>query len=289
MLFNRQKELIYMIEKLHRSGKTKIQKLMFLSSINEDNCPYDFFPYNYGPYSIELQHDLDRLCNDEILAFTDDQYAINHSPLLKISNTRKARLDEVFNNFGTYSTHDLIKYVYTNYPQYAINSIKAKELLTSGEMDRVTKCKSNQCELTLFTIGYEHKSIDKYLHQLIENNIHTLIDVRANSYSMKREFMGKNLALQCKLLNIEYIHLPEVGIPTEYRKKSTNKAELFQIYKEDLLPQHKGRIGEIIKLVDERKRVALTCFEAEHKECHRNVLAEEIRKSSKGTIPLVHI
>lgn len=278
-----------MIEKLHRSGKTKIQKLLFLSTINEDNCPYDFFPYNYGPYSIELQHDLDRLCKDEILTISIDQYTVNHTPLLKISNARKARLDDVFNKFGNYNTHDLIKYVYTNYPQYAINSIKAKELLTSGEMDRVTKCKSNQCERTLFTIGYEHKSIDKYLHQLIENNIHTLIDVRANSYSMKREFIGKNLAHQCNFLGIEYLHMPEVGIPTEYRKKSTSKAELFKIYKEDLLPQHKGRIGEMIKLLDERKRVALTCFEASYGECHRNILAEEIEKCSKGTVPLVHL
>ncbi len=281
MLFNRQKELLYMVDKLQQSGKTKLQKLMFLSTLESDDPSFDFFPYRYGPYSITLQHDLDQLCKNDFLAFADEKYTIKSSVPIKISAKRKAELDDMLVQFGHNNTNDLMKYVSIHYPRYAINSIKAQELLTAQEMDAVTSCKPKQNELTLFTIGYEGKSIDKYLSQLIENNIQVLVDVRASSYSMKKEFIGSNIAKHCKMLEIEYLHIPEMGIPTSYRKEFQNKTALFTFYSENLLPQHNGNIGRIMEILNSNKRISLTCFEADFKNCHRHVLAEEIRKRTK--------
>jgi uncharacterized protein (DUF488 family) len=106
---------------------------------------------------------------------------------------------------------------------------------------------------------------------------------------MKKEFIGSKLASSCKLLKIEYLHMPKLGIPNQFRKEITDKKKLFKLYREMLLPQQKESLIKVNDLMKKYKRIALTCFEAEERECHRSVLAEEIALESSQSFVVEHI
>jgi uncharacterized protein YwgA len=169
MLYQRQKEILYIIGKVGRVGKTKLQKLTFLANINQEHAYYDFFPYDYGPFSLVLQNDLVSLCGVGLLSFDNSSYQKpNFEPSL-ISEYRKHYIDAVIEQYGKYQTNDLMQYVYTNFPDYAINSKKADDLLSTVQRAKLKQKQLAKESPVLFTIGYEHKSIDKYLNQLAEN------------------------------------------------------------------------------------------------------------------------
>jgi uncharacterized protein (DUF488 family) len=44
----------------------------------------------------------------------------------------------------------------------------------------------------IVTIGYERKTIDKFLYELIKNKIGIVADVRKNAYRMKLDFSEIN-------------------------------------------------------------------------------------------------
>ncbi|WP_375627098.1 DUF488 family protein [Bartonella sp. MU37NMGALS] len=73
-------------------------------------------------------------------------------------------------------------------------------------------------EFCFFTIGYEGKSLENYLKSLIENNIKTLCDVRKNPISRKHGFSKRQLEKAVSNIDIEYMHMPELGIASEKRR-----------------------------------------------------------------------
>ena len=289
MLYNRQNELLYLIEKVGRVTRTQIQKLAFLSCVNSTSPSFDFIPYNYGPYSVTLQNDLDYLVNQGYLVYANDSYARVGDNKPSVNTKRWNALDEVIENYKDYSATTLMQIIYRKYPSYAANSVKAEELLTLEEMATVKACIPRNEETQIFTIGYEGKSLEKYLYQLYENNIHLLVDVRASSYSMKKEFIGSRLASGCKLLKIDYIHIPELGIPNQYRKDIADKDMLFQFYQSELLSHRTKEIGQVAELLQRHKRIALTCFEALHSDCHRFYLAEKLLAYLDGRVSVEHL
>jgi uncharacterized protein (DUF488 family) len=288
-MYQRQKEILYVVWRVGRVGKTKLQKLLFLANLKDAQAVYSFFPYNYGPFSLVLQSDLEALCKQDVLTFKDDKYQRPVLDVLSINASRRAELDKIIEQFGDYNTKDLLEYVYSNFPKYAVNSKKAVELLSRTQMADLKRQKQSSSHPCLFTIGYEHKSIDKYLRQLIENNVRLVVDVRANSFSMKKEFIGGRLASACKHINIEYLHIPQLGIPNTIRKEIADKKSLFRFYADHILPEQQDRIRHIDELMLQYKRIALTCFEAEERDCHRGTLAKEIMLISHQSYCLEHL
>jgi len=289
LIYQRQKELLYIIGKIGNTGRTQIQKLEFLSCITSNVPSYDFIPYNFGPYSKTLQNDLDYLVKQGLLTIINDQYQMPDKRSLIVNVKRQKEIDAMLYQFNDWTATDLMRFVYKEYPFFALNSTRAEELLTPSELKRVQVCQPSDEDPVIFTIGYEGKSLEKYLLQLYQKNVHLLVDVRASSYSMKKEFIGSRLASGCKLLNIDYKHIPELGIPNTYRKAIPNKGQLFRVYKNKLLSQRAIEIKNIADLVIKEKRVALTCFEASHTDCHRHHLAEELFKYLDKSIPVEHL
>ena len=78
MLYERQKELLYIESQLKDLDKIKLQKLEFMACIESAEPSYEFIPYQHGPYSITLQNDLDYLCREELLQCSEDEYSGNH-------------------------------------------------------------------------------------------------------------------------------------------------------------------------------------------------------------------
>ena len=148
-----------------------------------------------------------------------------------------------------------------------------------------------QEEKCLFTIGYEGRSIDEYLNILIKNNIKILCDVRKNPLSRKYGFSKNSLQKTTKNLGIEYLHIPELGIPSDLRKNLNTKQDyktLFSFYENKVLPEQKNALNKIFKIFNTKKRIALTCFEAESSMCHRNCISSALKKTS-NTIQIKHL
>lgn len=177
------------------------------------------------------------------------------------------------------STNSLMRHTYIHYPFYAIKSEVAPDILTNRELARVEASKPQNDKTVLFTIGYEGVSLEEYLLRLIKNDVKVLVDVRNNPMSMKYGFSKSQLKRYCEGLGIKYIHIPEVGIQSEQRRELNSQTDydnLFTVYRTQNLRKTKKQQIEILTLLKESKRIALTCFEANICQCHRKHLAEAI-------------
>ncbi|WP_240477817.1 DUF488 domain-containing protein [Cyclobacterium amurskyense] len=272
----------------------RLQKLLFLYAKKKTQSEYDFIPYKYGCYSYSAKADLNTMVKKGFLSETENKYCIedksNYFQKLKPADAKL--LKEVVWDYGQMSRNALIKHTYLNFPFYAINSTIANEVLPGSLYDRVKEAIPNDEEITLFTIGYEGISLEKYLQKLIRNNVKLLVDVRKNPLSMKFGFSKTLLKRFCNSLNIEYFHIPEVGISSDKRQQlesQTDYDNLFAEYRKTTLSETKKAQQEILKLLMQYKRIALTCFEAEPCQCHRSHLAEFISKSPDFKYSLRHL
>ena len=110
-----------------------------------------------------------------------------------------------------------------------------------------------------------------------------MCDVRCNAFSMKYGFSKKQLLEKCKALNITYCHLSELGIESKSRKDIITKedyANLFKQYKASLNSK-KELIQKVVDFFHQYKRIALTCFEKKHTDCHRSRLSDYLAKNYK--------
>lgn len=274
--------------------KIQLQKLLFLFTDRQSKRDYDFVPYHYGCYSFSANADLSAMVKNEYLA--EDKMSFtktdptDHIKTLKEED--KKILITIKNMYGKYNTNSLMKFTYLNHQYYAINSVKAKEILTAEQYEQVLKKKPSNNKTVLYTIGYEGISLEEYLNRLIKNDVKTLVDVRNNALSMKFGFSKNQLKSFCNGLGIEYLHIPEVGIQSEHRQELNTQADydnLFEVYKNKSLKQTVGQQIQILNLLTEKKRIALTCFEANICQCHRKHLAEAIVKLPGWNFELVHI
>src|SRR5258708_21009361 len=201
-------------------------------------------------------------------------------------------LDSLKTLYGEMGSDALMKHTYKNYPYWAINSVKAASILTPAEFEIITNQKSNSVKTILFTIGYEGSSLEGYLNRLIRNDVKVLIDVRNNPLSMKFGFSKSLLKRYCESLNIIYTHIPEVGIQSDQRQELNTQADydaLFKKYRNDNLPKTKSAQENILGLLKQHQRVALTCFEADICQCHRKHLAKAIEKLPHFNYDTKHI
>jgi uncharacterized protein (DUF488 family) len=186
----------------------------------------------------------------------------------------------------------LMKYTYINFPYWATKSVKAQSILSAEELEKVHKCQPRRNEIILFTIGYEGISLEEYLNRLLKNDVKVLVDVRNNPLSMKYGFSKNQLKRYCENLGIQYMHFPEVGIQSEQRQELKTQSDydnLFAVYRRDNLNKTTESQNEILSLLKQYKRIALTCFEANICQCHRKHLAEAIEKLPKINYEVKHI
>ncbi|MBI1780511.1 MAG: DUF488 domain-containing protein [Sphingobacteriales bacterium] len=274
--------------------KIRLQKLLFLFSQRQQKALYDFIPYKYGCYSYSANADLTTMVKKGILTETESSFITQEKTdyLIALNETDKKLLLEIKSLYGKMNSNTLMKHTYTNYPFFAVNSIKAKEILTKEELERINCYKPTSGKTILFTIGYEGISLEEYLNRLIKNDIKLLVDVRNNPQSMKYGFSKNQLIKYCESLGIKYIHFPEVGIQSEQRQELKTQIDydkLFATYKKGNLAKTKATQVSILNLLKQYKRIALTCFEANICQCHRKHLAESIESLPEFEYETKHI
>lgn len=201
-------------------------------------------------------------------------------------------LQQVKTEYGKMSADALMKHTYINYPFYATKSEVAADILSKTELQRVEASIPKLNETILFTIGYEGISLEEYLVRLLKKDVKILVDVRNNPLSMKYGFSKNQLKRYCESLGITYLHIPKVGIQSEQRQKLNTQDDydkLFAVYRNTNLTKTREAQLAILNLLKEKKRIALTCFEANICQCHRKHLAEAIEKLPGFDFKVEHI
>jgi hypothetical protein len=274
--------------------KIRLQKLLFLFSQRQAKAEYDFIPYKYGCYSYSATADLTTMVQKGFLADENDGLSkIDKVSYLKsIKDDDKKHLFEIKMLYGAMDGIALMKHTYLNYPYFAINSIKAKELLSADDLKKVNNKKPASDKTILYTIGYEGISLEEYLNRLIKNDVQVLVDVRKNPLSMKYGFSKSLLKRFCESVGIQYLHFPEVGIDSNQRQELNCQEDynkLFNIYKTKNLNHTVQTQSAIFNILKSNKRIALTCFESNICQCHRKPLAEAIASLPGFNFELKHI
>jgi len=272
---------------------TDFQKLLFLFSENQEKREFDFLPYKYGCFSFQAMADKNKLIQEGYLEDSKNwiRKIQNANFIDTLTKFDRYQLNKVKLKFENSSTRELIRYIYLNYPYFAINSEIATDHLSEKELEVIQQFKPKLDSISLFTIGYEGKSLESYLNILIRNNIKVLCDVRKNPLSRKYGFSKKTLQNACEAVNIKYIHIPELGIVSEKRKSLNSQKDydiLFEEYEETVIPNQTKSLSRIKDLIIDHKRVSLTCFEASPAQCHRSRVANNIHYNNED-VPLKHL
>lgn len=299
-MLTRRKILYNMISFLDRPTSFRIQKSLFIySNINKDNPPYAFFPNKRGCYSVCLKDDYHVLCNNSCLERDElsEEYRIAESAnadLFSLPEDKVNQIKSIANFCNQKTDEELIQYTYKTKPFYSCRS-EVLYLMKDDEefqkkLNGITNKMANR-KHAIYTIGYEAASIDKLLRTLIYYNIKTLVDVRKNAFSMRMEFSKERLIEACKEAGIEYVHCPEVGIVTEKRKEllpEGKEDELFEWYKENVLPQHYDFINKAYTIF-ENGSLCFFCYEKDARDCHRSRLADFCLENQSGFNEIINL
>lgn len=132
--------------------------------------------------------------------------------------------------------------------------------------------------MPLATIGYEATTQDVVIARLKAAGVELLVDVRAIAASRRAGFSKTVLAASLAEAGIGYVHLRQLGTPKPGRDAARKGriAEMTAIFEEHLAePAAQLELAAAKELAAERK-IALLCFEADHRGCHRKIVAERI-------------
>ena len=279
-IFNRQKVLLETIHRLNNNGiksRTANVKSQFLLKeeyfLGDKIKFYNFFPYNYGPFSQLCFHDMRQLKNEGLLDEDETKVTNKGLEMMKTMDTQfTAQITDLIKRFP--SEKRMVDYVYEKYPQFTVKS-------------KLVDNKQVQKQNGILTIGYEGRDIDTFLNILIENDINLLIDVRKNPFSMNFSFVKGTLKKYLESVDIDYLHIPELGIESADRKNLKSKQDyekLFVKYRKNL--QNKEvYINKIMELSREKK-LALLCYEKDPTFCHRGQIANLIRTKNNKVVDL---
>ena len=268
---------------------TQIQKYMFLlreeTQLGHDSTFYEFLPYKFGPFSFAAQREIETLAAYgyvESGACSMYVTSLGKKEAIKIDDDTSHAVFSIVSRYGKVSVRSLLKDVYTRYPWFASNS-ELKELVPAGIE------KPQAAAPAVYTIGYEGRSVDGFLNNLVRRGIRRIIDVRANPVSRKYGFAGSSLMRLSAKIGVGYVHFPELGISSKKRKEAQIRAdfvELFRDYERMTLPARIRETEGVAELIRSTPSVLL-CMEKEAVDCHRSRLADRI--GSLTNLSQVHL
>ena len=260
-----------------------LMKLLFLYCKKQNLTYYSFFPYMYGCFSYDVYKDKRSLIEKGFL-LNDENHFITSGPsdaLNSLTQSEKKSLFLFHKKTSQLRGDPLIRKTYLEYPEYMKLSTIKNRILSTEEIESLEGSNELPFEESkaIFTIGYEGISIDEYLRRLIKENIDILIDVRQNPRSMKFDFNHNKLYDYLNKVSIQYIGIPELGIPSFLRIDLTSDDaynKLFSFYDSNIIPAQIDKIEQIAEMIKKGHRVALTCFEKDYNHCHRYRIAKKI-------------
>jgi hypothetical protein len=268
MLYGRQKLLLALLETQEdRIAGTDFHNLLFLYTREFEQTPsYDFVPCEEGRFSFTVRADAVNLLTRGLLLREGAEWMLAQA--------------------GRELAHSVPGLVHkTAYFNECYRDLRGAALGTkvrAADGDALPAWRI--VAPGLWTIGYEGKSLERYLNQLLRAGISLLCDVRRNAFSRKYGFSKSTLKAACECMGIRYEHLPQLGIASERRRELSGVRDhelLFADYVRRDLPQQRELMTRIAHWIqDEAQRVALTCFESDAGLCHRHCVADALTREA---------
>ena len=137
---------------------------------------------------------------------------------------------------------------------------------------------ANTAEATIFTAGYEGKTVDEFMRGLAASGVRQVLDVRKNAISRKPGFSKSALSAAAQSHGLTYIHIRALGIPSAKRRGLKSRADydrLLAAYEARLLPAVRDAVDSAAEVV-QAGPTALLCFESDHTMCHRTPLSSAL-------------
>lgn len=132
----------------------------------------------------------------------------------------------------------------------------------------------------LATIGYERSSLADFVATLRSVGTDVLVDIRERAQSRRPGFSKKALSTALGEAGITYIHFPELGDPKDGREaaRAGNTSLFVEIFSRQMAkPEAQIALKEIEALLA-GNHICLMCFERNHNECHRKIVAKELEQ-----------
>ncbi len=297
MLFERQRLLLTLLNAVGEPvGHTDFQKLLFLYTRECEATPsYDFVPYKFGAFSFTSYADKRKLIGDGLLADDDQNWKLTDAgrAAARRNAVEPLRVAGFCRKHSRLRGDALIVEQYRRHPYYATRSeILEKLRLEPDALARIAAAKPKRQPAGLVTIGYEGRSLECFLNELLRGGVTVLCDVRRNPLSRKYGFSKGTLSKACDGVSIRYEHLPELGIASDQRqelKTQTDYDALFAEYERKSLPHQRAALNRIRSWMAADECVALTCFERLPQQCHRHCVAEALERMSGAKFSAHHL
>jgi hypothetical protein len=121
----------------------------------------------------------------------------------------------------------LVAETYRRFPYYATRSEICEQVLSgdSGALERIKAARPVGEFAAVSTIGYEGRTLESYLNELLRSGVTLLCNVRRNAISRKYVFSKRTLSNGCEGVGIRYERLPEPGIASEQRQSLETQAD----------------------------------------------------------------
>ena len=139
--------------------------------------------------------------------------------------------------------------------------------------------------MTIFTVGYEGRSLEDFLAELSAQGIRLVADVREAPISRKPGFSKSALEEALRSAGISYTHIRALGCPKQIRdayKEDGDWARYTQAFMKHLGGQQ-AAVQELAKVAEARP-TALLCYEADFNRCHRTYVAGAVAAKTGAAV-----
>ena len=145
----------------------------------------------------------------------------------------------------------------------------------------------------IWTVGHSTRSFDEFLALLREADIEAVADVRRFPGSRRLPHFGKDaLSSALEEAGIVYEHFPELGGRRRPRPDSPNTAwrnEAFRGYADYMMTDDfRHGVTRLLELAG-RKRTAFMCAEALWWQCHRSLIADDLKAAGHDVLHIIGV
>ncbi len=297
VFFNRQRRLLALLNALGgRAGNLDFQKLLFLYCQEPGVAPppYEFVPYKFGAFSFTSYADRRKLIARGLLAEEEHHWQLTDEGRNALGRADDGRLRTFTQALRGTRGDALVAETYRRFPFYATRSEIAQRVLHGDDaaLAGIEAARPRATTTPVSTIGYEGRTLEGYLNELLRAGVTILCDVRRNPISRKYGFSKGTLSKACEGVGIRYEHVPELGIASDQRRGLDTQADydaLFAEYERDCLPLQGPALAKIRGWVRACERVALTCYERLPDQCHRHCVANALEREFGKDLAAAHL
>lgn len=133
-----------------------------------------------------------------------------------------------------------------------------------------------------YTVGYQGVDVDTLAWAARSAGVTMVVDTRRHPTSRRPSFRREALRRSLAAHGVRYVSEPLLGVPKKIRPLARTRPSLFQVAYRGVLSRAARALEDTVRLASV-ETIALLCFEAESRECHRSLLADAMAASAPIT------